>query len=91
MIAPRFRIHCNNGNCLLGLIALSVFAVLMCWAYLSLLVSDWTGQPDALDSLVWFILPIGHGLLLLLAVALHLISKPLIKRYFSGQYQQKSN
>ena len=141
-MAPGFRTHCINGNCLLGLIALSVFAVLtgavhdlgarfylgsfaliplllsavviyhsllqrqlplawgywlapvcvlMCWAYLSLLVSDWTGQPDALDSLVWFILPIDHGLLLLIAVALHLMSKPLINRYLSGQHQQKSN
>ncbi len=70
---------------------LAPVCVLMCWAYVSLIVSDWTGQPDALDSLVWFTLPIGHGLLLLVAVALHLISKPLINRYLSGQHQQKSN
>ena len=141
-MAPGIRIHCSNGNCLLGLIALSVFAVLtgtvhdlgarfylggfaliplllsavviyssllqrtlpvawgywlapvcvlMCGSYLSLIFRHWTGQPDALDSLLWFTLPIGHGLLLLVAVALHLISKPLINRYLSGQQQQKSN
>lgn len=70
---------------------LAPVCVLMCWSYVSLLVNDWTGQADALDSLVWFTLPIGHGLLLLVAVALHLISKLLLNNYFSEPDQQKPN
>jgi hypothetical protein len=70
---------------------LAPVSVLMCGSYLSLRFRHWTGQPDALDSLLWFTLPIGHGLLLLVAVALHLLSKPLIRRYLSRSNLQKSN
>jgi hypothetical protein len=64
----------------------------MCWSYGSLLVSYWTGNPhpDALGSLVWFSLPLGHGLLLLVAVALHLLSKPLINKYLRVPISLKS-
>lgn len=70
---------------------LAPVSVLMCGSYMSLLFSHWTGQPDALDSMVWFTLPLGHGLLLLVAVALHLLSKPLINWYLSRSNPQKSN
>ncbi len=62
---------------------LAPVSVVMAWSYLSLLFGKLSGQfqPDALGSLVWFTLPLGHGLLLLMAVALYLLSKPLINKY----------
>jgi hypothetical protein len=62
---------------------LAPVCVLMAWSYLSLLFGQLSGQfqPDALGSLVWFTLPLGHGLLLLMAVALYLVCKPLINKY----------
>lgn len=72
---------------------LAPVSMLMSWSYLLLIFRLLTGQyqPDALDSLVWFTLPIGHGLLLLVAVALHLLSKPLIDKYLRRSNHQEQN
>lgn len=72
---------------------LAPVSLLMSWSYLSLIFHRLAGQhqPDALDSLVWFTLPIGHGLLLLVAVALHLLSKPLIDKYLRRSNHQSQN
>lgn len=72
---------------------LAPVSILMSWSYLSLIFRQLTGQhqPDALDSLVWFTLPMGHVLLLLVAVALHLLSKPLIDKYLRRSNHQRQN
>lgn len=70
---------------------LAPVSMLMSWSYMLLIFRLLTGQhqPDALDSLVWFTLPIGHGLLILSAVSLHLLSKPLIDKYLRRSNYQR--
>lgn len=67
--------------------------VLMAWDHLSLTVSLLTQshQPDALGSLIWLTLPIGHTLLLVTAAGLHLSGKALIDKYRRGSNHHSPN
>lgn len=63
-------------------------SLLMSGSYASFLLRK---EHDALDTLSWLTLPVGHVLMLLGAVVLHLLSRLIIDKFRSRSNHQQSS